>query len=104
SLVAVERDRVEAALGQPEIPAEGGSERACPSLELPGQRLVAPDLAREMGGADLGVVGVALDLGGRDRPTGQAAVGELDRVPAVLPALVDQAARRVPPLVLDVAV
>ena len=32
------------------------------------------------------------------------AVGELDRVPAVLPALVDQPRGRVSPLVLDIAV
>ena len=68
------------------------------------ERGVAPDLAREPRAAPLRVVDVALDLAGRDRPARERAVGELDRVPAVLPALVDQAGGRVAALVFDVAV
>ena len=66
--------------------------------------VVVPDLAGEARRASLRVVDVALDLAGRDRSLRERAVGELDRVPAVLPALVDQAGGRVAAFVLDVAV
>ena len=54
--------------------------------------------------AHLRVVDVALDLAGRARQLRERAVGEEDRVPRVLPALVLEAGLGVPALVLDVAV
>ena len=73
-------------------------------LELLGERSSSQTSRARRAAAPLGVVDVALDLAGRDRPLRERAVGELDRVPAVLPALVDQARRGVAALVLDVAV
>ena len=69
-----------------------------------GERGVLPDLAREPGAAQLGVVRVALELARRAREAGQAAVAVRDRVPRVLPALVLEPGLLVAALVRDVAV
>ena len=73
------------------------------ALELGGPRRIVPDLARQAGGAPLGVVGVALQLAGGAGRVGQSSVGEGDRVPGVLPALVFEPVG-IAPLVFDVAV
>ena len=61
-------------------------------------------VAREPRGAELGVVHVALDLAGRARQLGDRPVGEGDRVPRILPALVVEARSPRAALVFDVAV
>ena len=66
-----------------------------------GERRIAPDLVRQARAALLRVVDVALDLAGRDRRRCEPAVGEDDRVPGVLPALVDEAGRGVARAVVD---
>ena len=73
-------------------------------LQALGEHTVAPDLPRQPRAPSPRVVDVALDLAGRDRPARERPVGELDRVPAVLPALVEQPGGDVASLVLDVAV
>ena len=65
---------------------------------------VVPHLARQPRRPALGVVDVALHLAGRARRRRQRAVGEHDRVPRILPALVVEAGLLVAALVLDVAV
>ena len=55
-----------------------------------GEHAVVPDLPRQPRAPAPRVVDVALNLAGRDRPARERPVGELHRVPAVLPALVDQ--------------
>src|ERR1700733_9766782 len=104
AFVAVEGDGVAAALRDPEVASERRTQIAGSLLESDGKRIVVPYLAGEAGGAPLRVVDVALDLAGRDRSLRERAVGELDGVPAVLPALVDQAGERVAAFVLDVSV
>ncbi len=73
-------------------------------LEPVGVRGILPDVAGQPGAAQLGVVGVALQLAGGPRKPGQAAVAVGDRVPGVLPALVLEAGLLVAALVGDVAV
>jgi hypothetical protein len=104
AFVAVEGKGVAAPLGHPEVTLKPRAEVVGALLESGGQRLVVPDVAREARRAPLRVVDRALDLAGGDRPLRKGAVGGLDRVPAVFPALVDQAGGRVAPLVLDVPV
>src|SRR6202034_4449871 len=87
-----------------EVAAEALAQVGGLALQAPCERLVAPHLTGQAGRAAPRVVHVALDLTGRDRPLGQRAVGELDRVPAVLPALVDQSGGRVAASVLDVPI
>ena len=105
-LVAVERQRVEAALGQPEVALEARPQLLGLGARAAGQRRRRPQTSRgQPRAAPLRVVGVALDLAGRDRRLGEPAVGEDDRVPGVLPALVARGPfSRLRRLVLDVAV
>src|SRR5205085_2493714 len=65
---------------------------------------VVPDLAGQPGGAHPGVVGVPLDLAGGPGERGEPAVRPDDRVPRVLPALVDQAGVGVARVVVEVPV
>ena len=89
ALLPVERECVEAsALVDPERLVEARSELVGLTLEPLGQRLVAPDLARELGEAALRVVDVALHLDRGDRCLGEPAVLEALRVAGVLPRLV----------------
>ena len=101
-LVGVEGHGEEAVLVEPEVPVEGRLEGLGPGPELLGQLGVAA-FGGEVGAGHEGGVDVALHLAHGDRGPGQAAVGEADGVPGVLPALVDQAPVG-GPLVLDVAV
>src|SRR5205085_11306875 len=103
-LLAVECERVETALLDPEVRVESLLELLRFGLEPIREPGIAPDLARESRCAHLRVVDVPLDLASRDRALRNRAVGEADRVPRVLPALVLEARLRVSPFVLDVAV
>ncbi len=91
ALLPVEGESVVATLLDPEIPVEPIVQRLGVRLQALGQGRVVPDLAGKTSGPDAGVIGVALDLTGRNRRFGYAAVGEEDRVPRILPALVDEA-------------
>jgi hypothetical protein len=102
-LLAVERERIVAALAVPERLVERLAQPLRAPLEPVGERWVVPALARESRRAPKRVVGVALDLAGRDRRLGTRPVGEQDRVPRVLPALVVEPAGRAP-AVLEEAV
>ena len=104
ALVGVEADDVVAAavLG-PEVVVEARVQLLGLALEPLGERDVGAEAPGELGDAQLRVVDVRLDLGGRDRQVRDRSVGELDAVPRVLPALVAEALAR-PRLVLDVAV
>ena len=66
--------------------------RAAAALPVPGAGGVAC-LPGERGAGPVGGVGVALHLGQGDGRLGDRAVGEVDAVPGILPALVDQAGR-----------
>jgi hypothetical protein len=87
-LVAVQRQRKVLPVGEPEVGVEAPLELRRFALEPVGQLRVVPDLSRQAGAPHLGVVHVALDLTRGARQLGQRAVGESNRVPRVLPALV----------------
>ena len=93
AFVAVESEGVAAAIVYPEVAAEVVAEVAGTLLEPLCEHAVAPDLASQPRAAPLCVVNVARDLTGSDRSLREPPVGELDCVPAVFPALVDQARR-----------
>ena len=102
-LVAVERDRVGAELLAPEAALEAlRLQRLRAGAQLRASAVVA-ELRGQLGGAQLGLVDVALHLAQRDRRLGQRAVGVEDRVVRVLPALLHQAVAAAP-RVLDEAV
>ena len=97
----VQREHVvAAALVRPEALVERALELGGVLLEPVGERAIAPDLARELGRAELRVVDVALDLARRDRRLRQRPVVKALGVARVLPRLVREPARR-PALVLD---
>ena len=105
ALVPVERQREEAALRDPEVVVEAPLERPRPRAPAASAQLASLQTSRARRAVrTLGVVDVALQLAGRARRRGQRAVGERDRVPGVLPALVLEPGLRVAALVLDVAV
>src|SRR5919201_1688666 len=104
ALLAVEGEREAAPLRDPEILVEATLQLGRLALEAHGELVVVPVLAREPRATHLYVVDVALDLARRDRPLGDRAVGEADRVPRVLPALVLESRLDITPLVFDVAV
>ncbi len=103
-LVAVQSERVEAAVLKPEVVVERLLQLLGLVLELGGERVVLPDLARQACAAAARVVGVPLQLAGRARQLRERSVRELDRIPRVLPALILEPALGVATLVLDVAV
>src|SRR6266446_621879 len=103
-LVTVQGERVEAAVREPEVVVERLLQLLGLVLELGGERVVVPDLARQACAAAARVVGVALQLAGRARQLRERPVRELDRIPRVLPALILEPALGVATLVLDVAV
>src|SRR5438132_13950411 len=103
-LVAVERQREELTLRQPEVGVEPLLQHCRFVPEARRELGIVPNVAREARTAALRVVDVALDLARRNRAGRERPVGEQDRVPRVLPALVLEARLGVPPLVLDVAV
>src|SRR4029079_5770685 len=88
----------------PEVAVEPALEIRRLLLEPLGEHSVLPHQPGEPGAADLGVIGVPLELAGRPRKAGQRPVPERDRVPRVLPALVLEPALLVAALVRDVAV
>ena len=103
-LVPVEGERVvPTARVAPECLVEARAQLLGVPLEPLGELPLAPDLARELGEPDLGVVDVALHLARRDRRLGVPPVMEELRVARVLPRLVEQPVRRAP-LILDEAV
>src|SRR5205814_7441518 len=87
-LASVEREDVITELVVPEVAVEPVAKLLRLALLVGGEFVVAPELAGEPSGAQPGVVGVALDFAGCDRSLGGAALGELDRVVGVLPAVV----------------
>ena len=103
TLLAVEAERVEAPILQPERLVEAASQLRRVVLELLGQSVVAPDLPRDLGDPQLRVVDVALHLDGRDRRHGERPVVEGHRVLGVLPGLVADPVRAAA-LVLDESV
>src|SRR4029079_8394151 len=88
-VAAVERERVDLLVLEPEVAGEPLAQRS--RLALESRRAIRIAGAAEQS-RDLGLrrVDVALDLDQRDRRLGERAVGVADRVPRVLPALVDQ--------------
>src|SRR5436190_17660387 len=100
--VGVEGERVVLAVLDPEVAVETPLQVARLPLELVGERLVAPHLAREPRPTSLRVVRVPLQLARGAREARQPAVAVRDRVPRVLPALVLEAGLLVAPLVRDV--
>ncbi len=90
--VAVQRQRREVVLAQPEVGHEALPQPVGGVLQPVRVRRVAPRRAGEAGGAAQRVVGIALDGGGPDDALGRGAVGEADRAGRVLPALVRQTA------------
>ena len=76
------------AILDPEVLVEATLELCCVALEVVGPGVVVPELARQAGSPHLGVVDVALELAGGARRRRNRAIGERDRVPRVLPALV----------------
>src|SRR5690349_2127840 len=87
----------------PEVAIESLAEGSGITLEPVGQRGVTPDVTCKASRSNARVVRISLDLASRDRPLRDRAVGEQDRIPRVLPALVDEAFGRAR-LVLEVAV
>ena len=74
-------DVVAAAIVGPEVAVEALAQLLGLALEPLGERVVVHEAPGELGDAQLRVVDVALDLGGRDRQERDGAVGELDRRP-----------------------
>ena len=102
SLRAVERQRVDAEVAQPERLLEAGAKRR----RLCRKRVrfaASASQPREAARAAPGRVHIPLNLTERDRAVGQAAILVEDRVVRVLPALLHEAVRRVP-LVFDESV
>ena len=92
-LLTIEGLGEEAALGKEEAIAHGLRQ-----FLGDGAQLIAVSLSEvvaEVGGGEVGGVGIPLHLAQRDGPFGEASVGEGDGVPAVLPSLVPQERRRV---------
>ena len=102
-LVPVERERVGAALLDPERLVEAALQLGRLALEPRRQRRVVPDLPRQLRQTHLRVVDVPLHLDRRDRRPGEGAVVEALRVAGVLPRLVLEPALGAA-LVLDEAV
>ena len=84
-------DREPAAVSQPVGVVERLLDPVGLGVPVAGARRV-PRRRRQPGSGPVGRVGVCLHLGQRDRRLGYPPVGEVDPVPGVLPALVDQAA------------
>src|SRR2546426_9538011 len=102
-LIAVERERVAAEPLDPEIAIEALAQGRRGALEPAGQLRVVPDITRQASHPDARVVGVSLDLAGRDRSLSHGAITEQDGIPRVFPALVDEALGRAR-LIFEVAV
>src|SRR4029079_15312542 len=100
---AVERQREKASLRDPEVFVETPFQSGRLFLEAIRPIGIVPDLAGQARRSTLRVVDVALDLAGGARQRGQRAVGEGDRIPRILPALVFEP-RFLAPFVLDVPV
>ena len=90
ALLAIEGDGVVAAGLDPVVAVEPLAQRCRLTFQAVGEGRVVPDLARQSGGPDARVVGVALDLAGRDRSLSHCAITEEDRIPRVFPALVGE--------------
>ena len=67
--IGVQGEGVVLSVGDPEITVEPSLELGGLLFQALGEFVVFPDLAREPRGADLGVVGVALELAGCPRET-----------------------------------
>ena len=101
-LVGIEPDGEPSLLLEPEVPVEVGLEvgRLRPEAVVGGR---VAGLEREVGTGQVGTVRVGLHLGEGDRGLGHPSVAVADAVPAVLPALVGEAAISCP-VVLHVPV
>src|SRR5215831_982851 len=104
ALLPVQPEGEEPALPDPEIPVEAALQISGLGFQLLGPGGGAPHLAGETGGSHLGVVDIPLQLAGRARRRRQRSVGERDRIPGILPALILEAGLLVAAFVLDVAV
>jgi len=89
----VEGNGEELSVRNPVVLVEAAFELCCFLLQLYGQRLVFPDLARQTSTAHFSIVGVALDFTSGARRGCQGAIVEENGVPGVFPALVVQAQR-----------
>src|SRR6185312_7890945 len=101
-LVAVERQRVEAELGTPELRAEALTQSDRLLALFPRQVVMAQRL-RQSGRGDMRSIGIGLHFAKRDRPFRDAPVGVEHGVARVLPSLLQETARRAP-LVFDESV
>src|SRR2546427_4805596 len=88
---SVERERVLTAGFDPVIPVEALAQLQRSAFEPAGQLRVVPDVACQASHPHSRIVGVALNLAGRDGPLCHGAVFEENRIPRVLPALVGEA-------------
>src|SRR5437899_11266336 len=86
--LTVDGERERLAIWKPEVAIEAHLQFCRIALEALGQSRVVPEIARQTRGTELGIVDVTLDLAGRSRQFRQRAIGEEDRVPGILPALV----------------
>ena len=93
SLGAVERQGIGPEILEPEGGLEAPLQLPGQFLELAGFRRPA-ERRRHGAGAEIGGIGIGLDLGEGDGRLGQAAVVMHDGIGAVLPALVDEAVER----------
>src|SRR5204863_3874208 len=103
AFLSVECEHVVAELVAPEVAVEPLAELLRLSFQVGRELLVPPDFASQPSSAHVRVVGIPLDLGGRDRRLRGAAVRELNPGVGVLPAVVLESLRRAA-LVFEVAV
>ena len=103
SLVTVEGQREELAIGDPEILVEPAFQVSRLRFQFDRERVVLPDFTSQTRATQPRVVGVALELARRARCGRKRAVVEQNGIPGVLPTLVLEAEFGLA-LVLDVAV
>ncbi len=103
SLVAVEGQSEEPAIGDPEILVEPALQLGRLRFQFDRERFVLPDFTSQTRATEPGIVGIALELAGRAWRGRQRAVVEQNGIPGVLPALVLEAEFGLA-LVLDVAI
>ena len=90
-LIAVQSQGEELAVFNPEILVETLLQLCRLYFQLGCKRLILPYLTGQPGTAYLRIVGVALNLTGGPRSTGEGTIMEKDRIPRVLPTLIIQA-------------
>src|SRR5439155_17082214 len=103
ALLSVERDGVVTSGLDPVVAVKALAQGRRVAFEPAGQLRVVPDITRQARHPDARVVGVSLDLAGRDRSLSHGAITEKDGIPRVFPALVDETLGRAR-LIFEVAV